>query len=209
MGRRDAEVATDIGEDGADRAAADLGRDFCWRGQTDDAWFGRAGAGVHVRGGARLAAGRGAHGGRRGLPRGRALVQPGFERGGAEQAAGDARDDFPDVDGAEVPRDVGEVGGGGALLQRDGELPAVVDQRPDEAEEAPGAGGCVRAGGWPILVGIGAVGWDGGGGRGGHERNRSIGGGAVTRRLFPIIPFAKRHYVLQCLRRDRSGGDYA
>jgi hypothetical protein len=33
--------------------------------------------------------------------------------------------------GAEVSRDVGEVGGGGALLQRGGELPAVVDQRSD------------------------------------------------------------------------------
>jgi hypothetical protein len=76
--------------------------------------------------------------------------RPGFERGGAKQAAGDAREDFPDVDGAEVPRDVGEVGGGGALLQRGGELPAVVHQRAQEAEEARGAGGLGRGwyGGW-------------------------------------------------------------
>ena len=65
---RDAEVATDIG-DGADRAAAHLVRDFCRRGQTDDAGLGRDGAGVHLRGGARLGVGRGAHRGRRGVPR--------------------------------------------------------------------------------------------------------------------------------------------
>jgi hypothetical protein len=34
--------------------------------------------------------------------------QLGLERGGAKQAAGDARDNFSDVDGAEVARDVGE-----------------------------------------------------------------------------------------------------
>ena len=133
-----------------------------------------------------MAVGRGAHGCRRGVASGQALVQPGFERGGAEQAAGDAREDFPDVDGAEVSRDIGEVGGGGALLQCAGELPAVVDQRADEAEEAAGAAGCVGAGGRPILVRIGAVGWAGGGGRGGHERDRSISGGAVARNIFPI-----------------------
>ena len=52
--------------------------------------------------------------------------------GGAKQPAGDACEDFSDVDGAEVPRDVGEVGRGGALLQRGGQLSAVVDQRADE-----------------------------------------------------------------------------
>jgi hypothetical protein len=69
-------------------------------------------------------------------------------------------------------------------LQRAGELPAVVDQRADEAEEAAGAGGCIGAGGGPILVRIRAIGWDGGGGRGGHERDRSIGGRAVARNSF-------------------------
>jgi hypothetical protein len=70
-----------------------------------------------------------------------------------------------------------------ALLQRGGELPAIVDQRADEGEEAPGAAGCVRTGGRPILVGIGAVGWDGGG-RGGHERNMNLSGGSVARNIF-------------------------
>jgi hypothetical protein len=53
--------------------------------------------------------------------------QLGLERRGAKQAAGDAREDFSDVDDAEVPRDVGEVGRGGPLLQRGGEVPAVGD----------------------------------------------------------------------------------
>ena len=114
--------------------------------------------------------------------------QPGLERGGAKQAAGDARDDFSDVDGAEVPRDVGEVGRGGALLQRGGHVPAVGDQRADEGEEAPGAAGCVGADGRPILVGIGAVGWAGSGGRGGHGGSKTIFGGDMSRNIFLIIP---------------------
>ena len=65
-------------------------------------------------------------------------------------------------------------GGGGALLQRGGELPAVVDQRSDEAEKARGAGGRVRAGGGPILLRIGrGRRWNGGGGRNGNERNKN------------------------------------
>ena len=101
-----------------------------------------------------------------------------------KQAAGDAREDLPDVDDAEVPRDVGEVGRGGALLQRGGEVPAVGDQRADEGEEVPGAAGCVGAGGRPILVRIGAVGWTGSGGRGGHGRSKTIIGGDVSRKIF-------------------------
>ena len=108
-------------------------------------------------GGARLARGRDGRGGRCGRLADGVADQPGLERGGAKQAAGYAREDFSDVDDAEVPRDVGEVGRGGALLQRGGQVPAVVDQRADKGGEAPGAGGCVGAGGRPILVGIGAV----------------------------------------------------
>jgi hypothetical protein len=54
------------------------------------------------------------------------------------KAAGDAREDQRDIDGAEVARDVGVFGGSGVLSQRAGDLPAIVDQRADEAEEAPG-----------------------------------------------------------------------
>ena len=99
-------------------AAAHLGRDVLGRGQTGETRVGGAGDAVHGRGGARLATGWGARdGGRCGLLAGEAAGQSGLERGGAQQAAGDAREDFPDVEGAKVSRDIGGVGGGGALLQ--------------------------------------------------------------------------------------------
>jgi hypothetical protein len=82
--------------------------------------------------------------GRCGLLPGEAAGQSGLERGGAQQAAGDAREDLSDVDGAEVSRDIGGVGGGGALLQRAGELPAVIDQRAQEGEKASGGGSGAR-----------------------------------------------------------------
>src|ERR1700734_2900116 len=96
---------------------------------------------------------------------------------------GGGREDCPEGEGAEVSRDIGGVGGGGALLQCAGELPAVVDQRAQQPEEASGAGGCVSAGGRPILVRIGAVGFDGAG-RGGHGRNMNLCEGSVARNIF-------------------------
>ena len=144
----DPQVATDIGEDGFDRATADLGRDVPGRGQTGDAWFACVGAAVLGLGGARLARGWGVQRGQCGRLADGVAEQPGLERGGTEQAAGDACDDLSDVCDAEVSRDVPEVGRGGALLQRGGHVPAVGDQRADEGEETPGAAGCVGAG-WP------------------------------------------------------------
>ena len=102
----DPQVATDIGENGAGRAAADLGRDVPGRGQTGDAWFACGGAAVLGLGGARLARGRGGQGGQGGRLADGVADEPGLERGGAKQAAGDAREDLCDVAGAEVPRDV-------------------------------------------------------------------------------------------------------
>ncbi len=96
VARHDSQVATDIGEDGAGRAAADLGRDVAGRGQTGDAWFARGGAAVLGLGGARLAMGWGGQGGRCGRLADGVAGQPGLERGGAKQAAGDAREDFSD-----------------------------------------------------------------------------------------------------------------
>jgi hypothetical protein len=57
---------------------------------------------------------------------------PGFERLGTEEAAGDARQDQGDVAGAEGVRSAAERGG---------ELFAVVNELADEAEEAAGAAG--------------------------------------------------------------------
>ena len=63
---------------------------------------------------------------------------PGFECLGTEQAAGDAREDQGDIAGAERV---------GVAAERGGELPAVVDELPDEAEEAAGAAGFGVGGG--------------------------------------------------------------
>ena len=144
------QVATDIGENGAGRAAADLGRDVPGLGQTGDAWFARGGAFVLGTGGARLARRWGGPGGQCGRLADGVAEQLGLERGGAKQAAGDARDNFSDVDGAEVARDVGEVSRGGALLRRGGQMPAVGDERAETrvrrhpvgwaASSAPAAG---------------------------------------------------------------------
>ena len=64
VARHDPQVATDIGEDGAGRAAADFGRDVPGRGQAGDGWFARGGAAVLGWGGARLAGRWGGQGGR-------------------------------------------------------------------------------------------------------------------------------------------------
>ena len=68
-----------------------------------------------------------------------------------------------------VPKPVaGEDGiGGDALTDRRDECRAVVDQLADEGEQAAGAAG--------LRVGLGS--WLWGGGCGGHERKKSIGGG--------------------------------
>ena len=63
---------------------------------------------------------------------------PGFERLGTEEAAGDAREEQGDVTGAERGR---------IDPERGGELPAVVDEPADEAEEAAGAAGFGICGG--------------------------------------------------------------
>ncbi len=69
-----------------------------------------------------------------------------LERLGAQQAAGDAREDARDVTGAEGAHDGGEVHGFAVLGERGGEFLAIVDQLADEAKEAAGAGGDVRLG---------------------------------------------------------------
>ena len=78
----------------------------------------------------------------------------GFERRGAAQAAGDAGEDDREVGGAEGAGEEGEAWGRGALLNRAGELLAVVDQFADEAEDAAEGG---RHGG----VGPGQIGVSG------------------------------------------------
>ena len=82
------------------------------------------------------------------------------------QAGGDAGEDDGEVGGAEGSGEQGESRGGGALLDRGGEVPAVVDQLAEHAEDAADAAGHVRAGpGW-----IGVHGQGGRLSRGEHEQ---------------------------------------
>ena len=100
--------------------------------------------------------------GARSYPR---AAQPGFERRGAAQAVGDAGEDDREVGGAEGAGEQGEAWGSGALLDRAGELRAVVDQFTDEEEDA--AEGRRHGGVAPERIGV--CGWCGGLGGGGHE----------------------------------------
>jgi hypothetical protein len=107
--RPDAEFAAYIGDDGADRAAANLGGDLLWRWQAGDAGIGIAGAPGRGWGGTRLARWRGADGGKPRFLLLGSVDEPGLERCGAMQALGDAREDQRDIDLAEGPRDGREV----------------------------------------------------------------------------------------------------
>ena len=122
VARHDAEIAADIGDDRADRPAADLGGDLLRRGQQGKARVGRAcgpGGGWLGRAVRRCTRGRGWR-----VRAGCERHDPGFERAGPQQAASDAREDHSDVAGAEQGRDEGEAGRGGTLLQGGGEFPA-------------------------------------------------------------------------------------
>jgi hypothetical protein len=68
-------------------------------------------------------------------------AQPGLQRRGATQATGDAGEDDAEIGGAERSGELHEAWDGSALLNRVGELPAVVDQFADEAEDATDAAG--------------------------------------------------------------------
>jgi hypothetical protein len=97
--------------------------------------------------------------------------EPFFERVGAVQALGDARDDPREVAGAEAACAGVGVDGAAGVLERGSEFLAVIDELADEREEAPDAAAVVCA----ARVGIGLGDWFGGGRRGGHERNENIG----------------------------------
>ena len=108
------------------------------------------------------------------------MAERGFEGRGATQAVGDAGEDDGEVGGAEGSGEEREAWGGGALLNRAGELLAVVDQFADEAEDAAEAAGYGCGG--PGRIGV--CGWGGGLGGGGHERNKNMGGEGPSRKMF-------------------------
>jgi hypothetical protein len=110
---------------------------------------------------------------------GGAEEESGFECRGAEQTAGDAGEDQRDVAGAEDAGDEGEAREGmracGVLLEGVGEVPAVGDERAEEAEDLADAS---RLG--PIGIGLGRRDRCSGGGC--HERNKNTGGGCWARK---------------------------
>ena len=89
-------------------------------------------------------------------------AEPFFQYRRKPQAAGDAGEDQRGAFGAEVHREEDKCLAGGTLLGGGGHFLAEVDQFVEEAEQAGGAGG------GPVLVRIGGLGWLGGVGRGGH-----------------------------------------
>jgi hypothetical protein len=105
-------------------------------------------------------------------------AQPGLQRRGATQATGDAGEDDAEIGGAERSGELHEAWDGSALLNRFSELPAVVDQSADEAEDAADRTGDVTAG----PVSIGSCGRGGGLGRGRHERNKNTKEGLSSRK---------------------------
>ena len=138
-------------------------RSGCWVGSAGP---GAGGVNGHMgRGG--LAARMGA--GVRSLPLSPRWNRFGFEGGGAAQAIGDAGEDDGDVGAAERSGEVGGAWGGGVLLDRGGELLAIVDEFAEDAEDAAEGIGHGFAG--PGRNGI--WGWRGELGGGRHERNKN------------------------------------
>ena len=132
MARRDAEIAADVGEDGADRLTPDLGRDLLWGWQVGE-------TGIRVGGLLRLGGPRGRWLGLAREGAGRARGWRGFrlgfgveagggagdlfrEQAGAQQALRDAGEDQGEVAGAEGAREAGGVVGDGVMAECVGEL---------------------------------------------------------------------------------------
>jgi hypothetical protein len=163
MARQDAEITADVGEDGADRAAAhhrvkpggkpcrDLLR--CWQaGERRITRLAALDGGLRH---TRLVCGWRGLWPARGVEAGGVADEAFFQDLRALQALGDAGEDQRNVGGVEVAG----VGSGIAKLDLGGEVAAVVDELADQGEQAADAA-------WWGL-------WAGGGRRIGHEQNRN------------------------------------
>jgi hypothetical protein len=92
-----------------------------------------------------------------------------LERLGDEQAAKDPAEDQRQIGGAKA--DFGEEGiGGGALADGGGEFAAIIDQLVDQVQQTAARGG----------LGDRSLGC----GRCGHERNKNMSCGRVSRKIF-------------------------
>jgi len=139
MAGQDAEIAADIGDDDADRPAADLGCDLLRRGQGSETRVCLVAARIGGPGGTRPTLRRRVSTPGHSVQACGVLHEPCLERIGTKQAAGDGRKDQCDVAGAEAARDVDNV----ALAQCHGEFLTVVDQLAGEIEKARDAAGLV------------------------------------------------------------------
>ncbi|HTW68749.1 MAG TPA: hypothetical protein VME47_02575 [Acetobacteraceae bacterium] len=170
--RENAEVAADLGKGAADRAAADFGLDLLWRGQMVGIdgrvmlrTFGNHAPGLLLeRLGIRIGGGRRRFGGGSWLhvaAGGGALQQHGFERGGAQEAAGEVGENQRNPRSAEGGREDEEARARGTPLERGRHVAAVFEQGADDIEERRDVAGQGLPG--PILLGIGFGGQVGGG----------------------------------------------
>jgi hypothetical protein len=132
MARPDTEITADIGNDGADRSAANLGGNLLGCGQAGQRVSGFGGTGGGGSGARRWAGGRCAWRRSPSVQLGGVADDPGFEGLGPKQAADDTGEHQRDIAGASWVRVVAE---------RDGELPAVIDELANEGKEAAGAAG--------------------------------------------------------------------
>ena len=144
MGRVEAEVAADVGEDGADGLTADSCGDLLGGGQVGEGGIEGSGPGQAAPGRrwlglawrARRAWGwRGPEFGVEARGNAGDLF---LEQAGAQQTLFDAGEDQRDVSGEE-DAEVDGIGVDGTRPDRGGELGAVVDEPLDEREEAAGA----------------------------------------------------------------------
>ena len=147
MGRVEAEIAADVGEDSADGLTADSCGDLLGGGQVGEGGIEGSGTGQAAPWRRRLGlAGESAWRawGWRGLGLGFGVEARGnagdlfLEQAGAQQTLFDAGEDQRDVSGEE-DAEIDGIGVGGARTHLVGELSAVVDEPADEREEAAGA----------------------------------------------------------------------
>ena len=109
------------------------------------------------RAGARIARGRQANGGWTAqlMAAGGTLAEPGFERGGAHQAAGEAAEDHAEIAGLEPIDERPGQWLGGVLTNRGGEQGAIGDEPADDADDTADAAGFGGGGGGLIGMGDG------------------------------------------------------
>ena len=98
------------------------------------------------------------------------FAEPGLQRGGAHQAAGEAAEDRVEIDGSEPKGDRPGQRLGGMLANRGGEHGAIADEPSDNGDDTADAAGSDAEG--ARLIGLrGGSGW--GRGRGGASVSRT------------------------------------